>query len=313
MNEKGKMSGNMKSKLFITILILSFFLGSCGQLNLKEAPISVVDGLDKEVLLDAPAGTIVSLSPPITEMLFAIGAGMQVVARDSFSNYPAEALELPDIGGGFSEYDLETIIALDPDLVIAGSIQTPELVQSLEELGLTVFYLANPVDLEGMLDAIRALGKISGHNSEAENLTAALIGRIQAVDDALADASPVSVFYELDATDPAKPYTPGPDSFYSHLIGRAGGANIGDQLDTEWAQAGLEFILVNDPQYILLGDAMWGTTPESVAARPGWDALAAVQKGRVLPFDDNLLARIGPRQVDGLETLARILHPEAFE
>jgi iron complex transport system substrate-binding protein len=272
-----------------------------------------VDGLDKEVQLDAPAGTIVSLSPPITEMLFAIGAGLQVVARDSFSDYPAEALELPDIGGGFSEYDLETIIALDPDLVIAGSIQTPELVQSLEELGLTVFYLANPIDLEGMLDAIRALGKISGHNSEAGDLTNALSARIQAVDEALADVNPVSVFYELDATDPAKPYTPGPGSFYSRLISRAGGTNIGDQLDTEWAQAGLEFILVNDPQFILLGDAMWGTTPESVAARPGWSALTAVQEGRVLPFDDNLLARIGPRQVEGLEALARILHPDAFE
>lgn len=303
----------MKNKLIILILVISIFLGNCGQLNLKEAPITVVDGLDKEVQLDAPAGTIVSLSPPITEMLFAIGAGMQVVARDSFSDYPAEALELPDIGGGFSEYDLETIIALDPDLVIAGSIQTPELVQSLEELGLTVFYLANPVDLEGMLDAIRALGKISGHDSEAEDLTAALSARIQAVDEALAGASPVSVFYELDATDPAKPYTPGPGSFYSRLISRAGGANIGDQLETEWAQAGLEFILVNDPQFILLGDAMWGTTPESVAARPGWSALTAVKEGRVLPFDDNLLARIGPRQVEGLEALARILHPEVFE
>jgi iron complex transport system substrate-binding protein len=292
---------------------MSIFLGSCGQINLKEAPISVVDGLDKEVQLDAPAGTIVSLSPPITEMLFAIGAGLQVVARDSFSDYPAEALELTDIGGGFSEYDLETIVALDPELVIAGSIQTPELVQSLEELGLTVFYLANPVDLEGMLDAIRVLGKISGHNSEAEELTSALAARIQAVDEALVDASSVSVFYELDATDPSKPYTPGPGSFYSHLIARAGGMNIGDMLDTEWAQAGLEFILVSDPQFILLGDAMWGTTPESVAKRPGWESLTAVREGRVLPFDDNLLARIGPRQVEGLEALAKILHPEVFE
>jgi iron complex transport system substrate-binding protein len=246
-------------------------------------------------------------------MLFAIGAGLQVVARDSFSDYPAEALELTDIGGGFSEYDLETIVALDPELVIAGSIQTPELVQSLEELGLTVFYLANPVDLEGMLDAIRVLGKISGHNSEAEELTSALAARIQAVDEALVDASSVSVFYELDATDPSKPYTPGPGSFYSHLIARAGGMNIGDMLDTEWAQAGLEFILVSDPQFILLGDAMWGTTPESVAKRPGWESLTAVREGRVLPFDDNLLARIGPRQVEGLEALAKILHPEVFE
>jgi len=303
----------MKIKILSVFMILSIILSGCGLSSLKEAPINVMDGLDKEIQLDSPASSIISLSPPITEMLFAIGAGAQVVARDNFSDYPAEALDLPDIGGGFSEYDLETIVALDPDLVIAGSIQTLELVQSLEELGLTVYYLSNPEDLEGMLDAIRVLGRVSGHNSEAEELTAVLAARIQVIDKALTEATPVSVFYELDATDPAKPYTPGPGSFYSHLIRRAGGNNIGDQLDTEWAQAGLEFILVNDPQFILLGDAMWGTTPESVAARPGWEALTAVREGRVLPFDDNLLARIGPRQVEGFEALAKILHPEIFE
>jgi len=303
----------MKSRFFTYLLLFSLGLTSCGPLSLREAPITVTDGLEKEIQLDAPASTIISLSPPITEMLFAIGAGKQVIARDSFSDYPAEALELPDVGGGFSEYDLETIVSLKPDLVIAGSINTPELVQSLEELGLTVYYLANPATLEGMLDAIRALGQVSGHNSEAEELTAALESRIQAVDKALADTTPVSVFYELDASDPAKPYTPGPGSFYSHLIQRAGGENIGDQLESEWAQAGLEFILIADPEFILLGDALWGVTPESVAERPGWDVLSAVKEGRVLPFDDNLLARIGPRQVDGLETLVRILHPEAFE
>ena len=118
---------------------------------------------------------------------------------------------------------------------------------------------------------------------------------------------------ELDATDPAKPYTPGPGTFYTAMIEQAGGANVGAELDSEWAQVSLEFLLVRDPQYILLGDAMWGVTPESIAERPGWDALTAVKEERVLPFDDNLIARIGPRQVDGLEALAQILHPEAFK
>ncbi len=307
----------MKNKYLAFILILSILLTGCGPnllpTSLKEAPITLTDGLGNPVQLDAPVSKIVTLSPPITEMLFAIGAGEQVIARDSFSDYPTEALDLPDIGGGYSDYDLETIVSLDPDLVIAGSINTPELVQSLEELGVKVFYLSNPNNLEGMLDAIRTLGTISGHNSEAEDLTGSLAKRIQAVDDALADATPVSVFYELDATDPAKPYTPGPDSYYSHLIERAGGLNIGDQLDAEWAQASLEFVLVNDPQVIILGDSMWGVTPESVGERPGWDALTAVQNGQVLPFDDDLLARIGPRQVDGLEALAKTLHPDKFE
>lgn len=304
----------MKTKIISILLLASLILSSCGLSALKEAPISLVDSLDTEIRLDRPASAIVTMSPPITEMLFAIGAGGQVIARDSFSDYPQEALDLPDIGGGFSEYDLETILSLAPDIVIAGSINTPEQVQSLRELGLTVYYLANPDSLEGMLENIRSLGVITGHNSEAADLTAELHKRIKAVDEALGDSpSLVSVFYELDASDPAKPYTPGPGSFHSAIIRRAGGDNIGDDLASAWAQAGLEFILIEDPYFILLGDAMWGATPESLAERPGWASLTAVQAGRVLPFDDNLLTRIGPRQVDGLEALARIFHPEAFE
>ena len=307
----------MKQKSLLPIIVtLIFLLGfnGCAPVVQRTADITVVDGLGREISLQEPADTIITLSPPITEMLYAIGAGSQIIARDSFSDFPAEALELTDIGGGFADYDLESIVALNPQLVIAGGINTPELVQSLEDVGLNVYYLSNPTSLEDMLDTMQMLGRISGREKQAEDVAAELQARIQAVDDALnQERKLVSVFYELDASDTSKPYTPGPGSFYSHLIDRAGGDNIGNELESEWAQASLEFILSRDPYYILLGDAMWGVTVESVAERPGWTALTAVQEGRVLPFDDNLLARIGPRQVDGLEMLARLLHPELFD
>jgi len=198
--------------------------------------------------------------------------------------------------------------------VIAGSINTPELVQSLEDLGFKVYYLANPSDLEGTFTSLQTLGTLSGHTQEADALVKTLGKRVDAVKAVLKDISDKSaVYYELDATDPAKPYTPGPGTFYTALIETAGGINIGASLSGEWAQIGLEALLSMDPDLILLGDAQWGVTPESVAQRPGWNALTAVKEGRVLPFDDNLIARIGPRQVDGLEALARVLHPEAFK
>ena len=161
---------------------------------------------------------------------------------------------------------------------------------------------------------MQTLGTLSGHVKEAGELVINLVKRVDAVEAALKDIStrPI-VYYELDATDPAKPYTPGPRTFYTALIEAAGGANIGAALSGEWVQIGLEALLSMDPDLILLGDAMWGVTPESVAQRPGWNALTAVKEGRVLPFDDNLIVRIGPRQVDGLEALARIFHPESFE
>lgn len=300
--------------LILVGLLAGLLAAGCNVFNANAGEISLSDGLNRQVNLAAPAQKIVSLTPPATEMLFAIGAGGQVAGRDTFSDYPQEVLALPDVGGGFGDYNLETIVSLAPDLVIAGSINTPEMVQSLEDLGLKVFYLANPQDLEGTFDSIQMLGKLSGHSKEADALTQGLRLRVEAVKDALKEATEKPlVFYELDASDPAKPYTAGPRTFYNAMIETAGGANVGAALSAEWVQIGLEALLSMDPDIIILGDAMWGITPESVAQRPGWDTLTAVKEGQVVPFDDNLIARIGPRQVDGLEALAAILHPEAFK
>jgi iron complex transport system substrate-binding protein len=122
-----------------------------------------------------------------------------------------------------------------------------------------------------------------------------------------------TVYYELDASDPANPYTAGPGTFVDLLISRAGGLNIASELEGQWVAISMEQLLVADPAVILLGDAAYGETPEKVAARPGWDALAAVRNGQVFAFDDNLVSRPGPRLVDGLEALAKLLHPELSE
>ena len=115
-----------------------------------DLSISLTDGLGRVVALPAPAGTIVSLAPANTEILFAIGAGAQVVGRDSFSDYPEAAKSVQDIGGSMGKYNNEAIVALHPDLVLAGAINPPELVASLEQLGLNVYFLSNPTSLEGM-------------------------------------------------------------------------------------------------------------------------------------------------------------------
>jgi iron complex transport system substrate-binding protein len=304
---------------FIIISLLIFFLCSCAACS-QAGDISdtfyftLTDGLGREVTLASAAKRIVSLAPPNTEMLFALGAGSQVVGRDTFSDFPAEAKDISDVGGSFGEYDLETILSLQPDLVLAGGINTPELVQSLEDLGVKVFYLSNPSDLGGMYAMLETIGRLSGHDAKASEVIEALKDRVDQVTNQLAGiTSRPTVFYELDATDPAKPFTPGANTFYTSLIQLAGGENIASELEAEWAQISLEQLLTWDPEVILLGDAMWGETPEKVAAREGWGVLTAVKNGRVFAFDDNLMVRIGPRQVDGLEALAKLLHPEAFQ
>ncbi len=115
-----------------------------------EEPITIVDGLDREVVLAAAAEKIVSLAPSNTEILFAIGAGGQVIGRDEFSDFPAEASDLPTVGGGFGDYNLEAIVDLEPDLILAAEINTAEQVKALSDLGLTVFLLANPISLDEM-------------------------------------------------------------------------------------------------------------------------------------------------------------------
>ncbi len=280
----------------------------------EAAGITLVDGLRREIQLADPAQRVVSLAPSNTEILFAVGAGSQVVGRDEFSDYPAEAASIESVGGSFGEYNAEAIVALNPDLVLAAEINTPELVKQLEDLGLTVYYLKNPTTLEEMYVNLEIVGQLTGH--DVTELVDSLKARIAAVDEKLAPISArPTVFYEIDATDASKPYSYGPGTFGHLLIERAGGANLVTLagITDAYPQVSLEQIVATNPSVIVLGDSMWGVTAESVQARAGWDALDAVKNNQIFGFDDNLVSRPGPRLVDGLEQLAKLLHPGLFK
>ena len=279
------------------------------------AGLTFTDGLGREVKLAGPAQKIVSLAPSNTEILFAIGAGKQVIGRDDFSDFPAEAKALPSLGG-VEKQNAEQIVALQPDLVLAAEINSPEQVKALADLGLTVYYLSNPKTIEDLYTNLEIVAKLTGHEAEAATLTESLKARVAVVDEKIKGAAtkPV-VFYEVDATDPAKPWTAGPGTFIDLLISRAGGVNLTSAagITDAYPQVGAEQIVTTDPDLIVLGDSMWGVTVESVGQRPGWEKLKAVTGQQVFPFDDNLVSRPGPRLVDGLEALAKLLHPELFK
>jgi iron complex transport system substrate-binding protein len=279
-----------------------------------SAPLSFMDGLKRTVTLTAPAARVISLAPSNTEILFAIGAAAQVVGRDTFSDYPAEAKNLPDIGGSNGKYDFEKIATLKPDLVIASELNTPDQVKALEDLHITVYYLSNPPDLEGMYANLVLVGELTGHKAQAETLVASLRQRVKAVQDKVSGVTHrPTIFYELDATDPSKPFTAGPTTFIDQMIQLAGGVNIAGSLPNPWPQISLEEILVKNPDMILLGDAAYGNSPEQVKQRAGWTVLKAVKDGNIQVFDDNLVSRPGPRLVDGLEILAKLIHPELYK
>jgi len=174
---------------------------------------------------------------------------------------------------------------------------------------LTVYYLKNPLAMEEMYPMLITVGELTGHKAEAEALVTQLSLRVAVVQQKLANIEErPTVFYEIDGTDPSKPWTTGSGTFIDTLLEMAKAENVGRAMDSQYGQMSIEALLAADPDFILLGDANFGVTPEQVAARPGWGELTAVKEGRVLPFNDDLASRPGPRLVDGLEELARLLH-----
>lgn len=305
------------SRLFRLITLLVLVLSACAPAATPAptpASLTFTDGLGRTVTLAGPAQRIVSLAPSNTELLFAVGAGRQMVGRDDLSDYPAEAADVASIGSTFGPLNTETIVNLKPDLVLAAEINTPEQVKGLEDLGLTVYWLANPKDFPGLYQNVGLIGALTGREAEARALAQSLEARVAAVAEKLKGASTTPrVFYELDATDPTKPYTVGPGTFMDTLLTLAGAVNIAATLNDPYPQISSEELVKQNPDLILLGNAAYGVTVEAVQQRPGWEAIAAVKQNRIVAFDDNLASRPGPRLVDGLETLAKVLHPELFK
>ena len=278
-----------------------------------EAPesVSVVDDAGRTVEVVKNPQRLVSLAPSNTEILFALGLGDKVVGVTDFCDYPEEAKAIEQVGTYF-EPNIEMIFSLSPDLVLAIP-DVPEVVAKLEELGIPALIL-DPSDLEGILADIQLVGQATGAETEAEALVSELRGRIAVVTEKAGEAKErVRVFCEIDATDPSKPWASGPGSFMDAMIRLSGGTNVAAGADSPWPQLSAEEIIAKDPEIIILADSKYGVTAESVGERPGWDVITAVKEGAIYDIDDDLISRPGPRIVDGLETVAKIIHPELFE
>ncbi|MBH0118345.1 ABC transporter substrate-binding protein [Rhodococcus sp. CX] len=243
---------------------------------------------------------IVSLSPTSTEMLYAIGAGDQVIAVDDRSDYPAEA-PVTDLSG-FTP-NVEAILGYEPDLVVSNA-DTADLVAGLEQAGVETLILPAAEDLDDTYDQIEQLGAATGHVGEAAELVAQMKTDI---DETLAGLpereTPLTYYHELDNTF----YSVTDDTYIGQIYGMLGLRSIATGGDG-YPQLSNEFILEQNPDVVFLADGQCcGVTPEVVAARAGWNELSAVRDGRVYVLDEDIASRWGPRVVDLVRELAAIV------
>ena len=244
---------------------------------------------------------IVSLSPTLTEMVFAIGAGDDLVAVDEFSTYPPEALDLPHELSGY-EPNVEAIAGYEPDVVLISGDFTG-LGDQLEPLGIELWDGPAAVTLNDTYDQIGALGELTGHVDEA----AALVAQMRSdIDTIIADlpepAEPLTYYHELDP----ELYTVTSNTFIGSVYSLVGLENVADAAadETDYPQLNAEYLVESNPDLIFLADTKCcGESLDTVSARPGWDSIAAVQTGSVIEMDDDIASRWGPRIVDYLHAV----------
>ncbi len=301
--------------LYLVLVVVVCFIGACTPPAEEAAsfPIEVTDQLGRVVKFDKIPERIISLAPSNTEILFALGLGDKVVGVTDYCNYPPEVQEKPSIGG-FSTPNIEEVVALSPDLILATSIHEKRIIPLLEERGMAVFAL-NPKTIGEVLESITLVGEITDKEEEAAALVAGMQQRIKAVTDktdSLPQEQRPKVFY-ITWHDPLM--TPGSGTRHDELIRMAGGTNIAREL-TGYADINLEAVIQANPEVIIAGVGMGSGEDlpfQYVETEPRLRNVDARINQRVYKIDVDLCGRPGPRIVDALEKFAEFIHPELFK
>jgi iron complex transport system substrate-binding protein len=252
---------------------------------------------------------IITLAPNLTEIVYAVGAGPRLVGNTTFCDYPAEARQVAKVGDTLHP-SIERIIALKPQLIfVSTASQLEAFTKQLDEQNIAV-YITDPHDLEGVFQSIQVIGELVDEREKAASLVTSLRARAVSTEEKVRNEKPVSVFYQLSA-EPL--YTAGRDSFITDLVRRAGGVSVTADVPGAWPRYSDESALAARPDVVIMatGDSM-GAQANAEVAKP-LRRSPAVLNNRVYKINGDFLSRPGPRLVDGLEQMARALHPELFK
>ncbi len=268
---------------------------------------SFIDDAGRKIHLAKPPNRIISLAPSVTEMVFAIGAQDRLVGVTEFCNFPPEALAKPKVG--YSNPNLESVLALQPDLLLAPKeFLRPDVLSALDRLKVPVFVMS-ATTVEDILSHLSTLGRILDRSTAADAVIMTLRQRLAQIKARVQGLSPVRVLYVLNSQPLI---TVGPGSFIDQLIRMAGGYNIAAQSDVPYPRFSIETVLKEDPEVLLfpIGQSE-GISESQQQSWRRWSTITAVKQGRLNQVPADIVNRPGPRVVLALEMIVNILHPKS--
>jgi iron complex transport system substrate-binding protein len=292
--------------LLVAFLIVALALTACSPG--EQTPTEYVfDDLGRLVAINGTPQRIISLAPSNTEILFALGLGDKVVGVTDYCNYPPEAQEKEKVMG-YSTPNIEKIVALNPDLILAGYGNPIDVVYTLEGLGLTVFGIKT-TDLDDLLNDIRTVGEITDKELEAQALTSEMAVGIQAITNQTEELEQRPKVFYIIWNEPLQ--TAGSGTFIHELIEKGGGVNICGNI-TGYPIISIEEVIARNPE-VIITSAWPGIYEWAINTTGPLASTNASQTDRIFTCDDDLVQRPGPRIVEGLEWFAHFIHPEIFE
>lgn len=313
--------------LFLAILLTFGVLAGCGETktenNAKEQstaqeaafPITIKDALDQEVVIEEKPEKLVSLMPSNTEIVFALGLGEELVGVSDYDNYPKEAMEKENVGG--MEFNVEKIISLNPDIVLAhasSAHNSTEGLQQIRDAGIEVVVVNDASSFEDVYKSMEMIGQATGAEKEADKLVSDMKEKLASIKEkatTISDNEKKSVYIEV--SEEPNLFTTGKNTFMQEMLDTINAKNIISE--EGWIQVDQEAVIAANPDAIITTYGAYSEKSpiDQINSRKGWQEITAVKEKQIVDVDSDMVTRSGPRLVEGVEAVAKAVYPDVFK